>query len=259
MTELRRKNDRERWKLGPKFEAYLGLHFRIMYQFYGMVLLYALFYGAYIAMDVRTSAGPELENFFLYLLMFAVAELVGWYPRLCKESLYDSGAMLYMSIPVTSFETVLAKVIAGAVGFLIPMLVLGFYLFISLLESESAFLKTATFLRGWGFTSETMTAGTLLAVWVIAVLCVGAAAAALLAFAIGNRYRGRFSRWLKWIISVAVMLLLFALAGGALWLVWLMAFVPVLVRLLLIMAASVGLSVLLVRLNLAALEKWYCI
>jgi hypothetical protein len=50
-----------------------------------------------------------------------------------------------------------------------------------------------------------------------------------------------------------------AAMAGILWIIWIASFLPVMVRLIMIMAAAIGLSVLFVRLNVTALEKWYCI
>lgn len=94
-------------------------------------------------------------------------------------------------------------------------------------NSEDKWYALYNSLMDLGFQRDNLIAGMILTMWTAAVLAFVVSGSSLLAFTIGNRFSGRSSRWLKWIISVAVMLLLFALAGGALWLVWLMTFMPV--------------------------------
>lgn len=243
------------WTLSAKFPDYLGLNFKVMSYLYGVELLYSLIYGATLAMDSQA----KLSRFLLYFLVMAAASLIGYVPKLFRESLYDSSAMLYLSLPLSPFETVLAKILAVTVDFLIPLIVYGYLFLVTLLESEASWLHLVNIMYGLGFTRKTFTAGVILAIWDGAVLCFAGGGIALLAYAVGVRYRGGLWNWKLWLIFFLLMGLMLAAAAGILWLLWMVTALPPLVRLLLMMAVGVGLSVLLIWLNMAALEKWYCI
>ncbi len=249
------KTERMKWTLGPKFNDYLHMNVKLVRREYFLILAYSALWGY----DGAAGHGGWIQDFIIAFLLLALLFLLFAVPKLCQESLYHRGAVLFQSVPVSSFETVLAKSIAGALGFQIPVLVLSFMLLGAVTNSEDKWYALYNSLMDLGFQRDNLIAGMILAMWTAAVLAFVVSGSSLLAFTIGNRFSGRSSRWLKWIISIASMLLLFALAGGALWLVWLMTFVPVLVRLLLIMAAAIVLSVVLVRLNVAVLETWYAI
>lgn len=249
------KTERMKWTLGPKFNDYLNLNMKLVRREYVLILGYSVLWGFNSATGHGVLMWDYMADFLIITLLFLLFAV----PKLCQESLYHKGAVLFQSVPVSSFETVLAKSIAGALGFQIPVLVLSFMLLGAVTNSEDKWYALYNSLMDLGFQRDNLIAGMILTMWTAAVLAFVVSGSSLLAFTIGNRFSGRSSRWLKWIISVAVMLLLFALAGGALWLVWLMTFMPVLVRLLLIMAATIVLSVVLVRLNVTVLEKWYAI
>ncbi len=243
-----------KWTLGPKFAPYLSLNFKLMSGEYKSSLIYGLLYGAIYA-------GVSNRDMLLFLWIFlilALGSLIGYAPRLLKESISDDSAMFYVSIPVTSFETVMAKILAAAAGVWIPLIILGNLFMVGLCFSEEKWRIFVTQLWNMGFTRQNLLPALLLIIWGIVILGIAIGGAALFSWFLGKRFCKKKERliWAVYILLTAVMLVAMA---GILWLIWIALFLPVMVRLIIIMAAAIGLSVLFVRLNVAALEKWYCI
>ncbi len=243
-----------RWTLGPKFSAYLGLNFELMRGTYTWYFLYCLLYGAVYA---KANYADYLSFLWLFLAA-SLALLTRWAPDLMKETITDHSAMFYVSIPVTSFETVLAKMVSVALGAWIPLIALGNLFLIAFYFSEEKWRSFVTQMWNLGFTRQNLLPGLLLIIWGLAVLGLVLGGISLLAWFLGNRL-GSGKKWTTWILYIFLELVLLAAAAGLLWLIWLASVLPVLVRLLLMMAAAVVLSVVLVRLNVAVLEKWYAI
>lgn len=243
-----------KWTLGTKFDPYLSLNFKLMSGEYTCSLIYGLLYGAMYA-------GESNRNMLLFLWLFlilALGSLVGYVPRLLKVSISDDSAMFYVSIPVTSFETVMAKILAAAAGVWVPLIILGNLFMAGLCFYEEKWRIFVTQLWNLGFTRQNLLPSLLLIIWVIVLLGIAIGGAALLSWFLGERFCKKKDRliWVVYILLTASMLVAMA---GILWVIWLIAALPVLVRLLIIMAAVIGLSVMFVRLNVAALEKWHCI
>lgn len=243
-----------RWTLGPRFAAYLSLNFNLMKGCYIYSLIYGLLYGAMYAGKINRDMMP----FLWMLLALSLGPLLGYVPRLLKESISDDSAMFYVSIPVTSFETVMAKILAAAAGVWMPLIILGNLFMVGFYFSEEKWRIFVTQMWNLGFTRQNLLPALLLILWVIVILGIAIGGASLLSWFLGKRCCKKKDRliWVVYILLTAVML---AVMAGILWLIWLASFLPVLVRLLLIMTAAMGLSMLLVRLNVAALEKWYSI
>ena len=243
-----------KWTLGPKFSSYLSLNFKLMKGAYGNFLLYSILLGAFYA---RAYVHNMLQYLWLFLLM-CLALLISWIPILFKQSISDDSAMLYTSIPVTSFETVVAKTIAAAVGAWIPLIILGNLFLIGFFFSEEKWRIFATLMWNLGFTRQNLLPGMLLIIWIIAALGTVLGGAALQAWLWVNRISGK-KKWKQWILYAVCMAVMLATLAGLLWFIWLAVFLPVIVRLLVMLATAGGLSVVLIRLNMAVLEKWYCI
>ena len=243
-----------RWTLGPRFSAYLSLNFKLMSGSYTYSLIYGLLYGAMFAGKINRDMMP----FLWMLLAFSLAPLLGYVPRLLKESISDDSAMFYVSIPVTSFETVTAKILAAAAGVWIPLITLGNLFMVGFYFSEEKCRIFVTQLWNMGFTRQNLLPALLLVIWVIVILGIAIGGAALFSWFLGKRFCKKKERliWAVYILLTAVML---AAMAGILWIIWIASFLPVMVRLIMIMAAAIGLSVLFVRLNVTALEKWYSI
>ncbi|MBR4862911.1 MAG: hypothetical protein IKU09_12000 [Firmicutes bacterium] len=243
-----------RWTLGPRFSAYLSLNFKLMSGSYTYSLIYGLLYGAMYAGIINRDMMP----FLWMLLALSLGPLLGYVPRLLKESISDDSAMFYVSIPVTSFETVMAKILAAAAGVWMPLIILGNLFMVGFYFSEEKWRIFVTRMWNLGFTRENLLPALLLIIWVIVILGIAIGGAALLSWFLGKRFCKKKER-LIWVVYILLTAGMMSVMAGILWLIWLASFLPVLVRLLLIMTAVMGLSMLLVRLNVAALEKWYCI
>ncbi len=244
-----------RWTLGPKFSAYLGLNFKLMRAFYGMELFIAVVYGT---LYTRTY-DQDLSQYLWLFLLLCLAAFISHAPYMFKESISDDSAMFYTSIPVTSFETVMAKQLAVTAGVLIPFIILGSLLFVGFAFSEEKWHIFVNLMWGLGFTRQNMTAGLLLVIWLTAVLGFVLGGISLLAFFLGDHFSGSRKKMLMLVLILFFEAVLLAAAAGLLWIIWMVSLLPVLVRLLLMMAAAVVLSVVLVRLNVAVLETWYAI
>lgn len=243
-----------KWSLGPRFAAYLSLNFNLMKGDYTFALLYGILYGA---LNAQASQRDMIQFLWIFLI-FALGPLLSWIPGLLKESISDDSALFYVSIPVSSFETVMAKIIAAAAGVWIPLLVLGFPFLIGFYVSEEKWRIFVTLMWNLGFTRETLLSGLLLIIWSMVILGFAVGGAALLSWLLSKRFckmRNRFA----WVVYISLAAMMLAALAGLLYLIWLIAALPVLVRLLMMMAAAMGVSVVLIRLNIAALEKWYCI
>ncbi len=243
-----------KWTLGPRFAAYLSLNFKLMRGCYTYSLIYGLLYGAIYAGEINR----DMMQFLWIFLALALGVLIGYVPGLLKESISDDSAMFYVSIPVTSFETVMAKILAAAAGGWISLIILGNLFLVGFYFSEEKWRIFVTQMWNLGFTRQNLLPSLLLILWVIVILGIAIGGAALLGWFLGKRFCKKKDRliWAVYILLTAAML---AAMAGILWIIWLAAFLPVLVRLLIIMAVSIGLAVLLIRLNVAALEKWYSI
>lgn len=243
-----------KWTLGPKFSSYLGLNFGLMKGDYVFCLIYGILYGA---LNAQASQRDMIQFLWIFLI-FALGPLLSWVPRLLKESISDDSALFYVSIPVTSFETVMAKILAAAAGVWIPLLVLGFPFLLGFYFSEEKWRIFVTQMWNLGFTRQNLLPGLLLIIWGVVVLGLAVGGAALLSWFLSKRFCKTRERlgWIVYILFAAVML---AAMMGLLYLIWMASVLPVLVRLLLMMAAAMGLAVVLIRLNVEVLEKWYCI
>ena len=244
-----------KWTLGPKFSAYLGLIFMLMSTLYGMELCITLLYGTLYT----RSYDRDLSQYLWLFLLLCLAAFISHAPYMFRQSLSEDSAMFFTSIPVTSFETVMAKQLAVTAGVLIPFIVLGSLLFVGFSFSEEKWRIFVNLMWGLGFTRQNMTAGLLLIIWLTVIVGFVMGGISLLAFFLGDHFSGSRKKLLMWVLILFFEAVLLAAAAGLLLLIWLVGVLPVLVRLLLIMAAAIVLSVVLVRLNLVALEKWYCI
>lgn len=113
------KTERMKWTLGPKFNDYLHMNVKLVRREYFLILAYSALWGY----DGAAGHGVLMWDYMADFLIITLLFLLFAVPKLCQESLYHRGAVLFQSVPVSSFETVLAKSIAGALGFQIPVLV----------------------------------------------------------------------------------------------------------------------------------------
>ena len=243
-------------QLGPKFSVYLDLNFKIVGSELGWLVFYSLLYGVMGVVQLQVS---DVKNLILYFSFGFLWVLIRCMPKLCKESMYDGQAMLFQSVPVTSFETVLAKMLIGCAAFMIPLLIYGIQFIAAVAWHEEIWDYFYSYFSEQGFDDAQMIAGAFISVWIMGLIAFAVSGICLMAFAVGNHFRGRSNRWKKWVIMLLAAAVQLAAAVGLLWLIWLVGVLPVLVRLLLIMAAAIVLSVVLVRLNVAVLETWYAI
>ena len=120
------KGKTDGWKIGPYFGKYLKMNLQnIKGQLLGVAAvcvvidlfgLMAMFDGFGYASFVFPGDG----NFMLLLIMMCLlgifAEILTAMVKLDSEMLYQKPAYIYQSLPVSAFETALAKTIAGAAG-----------------------------------------------------------------------------------------------------------------------------------------------
>ena len=148
------KTERMKWTLGPKFNDYLNLNMKLVRREYVLILGYSVLWGFNSATGHGVLMWDYMADFLIITLLFLLFAV----PKLCQESLYHRGAVLFQSVPVSSFETVLAKSIAGALGFQIPVLVLSFMLLGAVTNSEDKWYALYNSLMDLGFQRDNLIA-----------------------------------------------------------------------------------------------------
>ncbi|MBR4410180.1 MAG: hypothetical protein IKT31_02580, partial [Firmicutes bacterium] len=83
-----------RWQIGPKFSAYLNMNLGLVKAELGLITLYSLMYGF---MGITTLQRGNLSSAVLYLAFSYVYIAINCVPKLYKDSLYSSQAMLFQS------------------------------------------------------------------------------------------------------------------------------------------------------------------
>ena len=245
-----------RWQIGPKFSAYLNLNLGLVKSELGIIIFYSLLYG-YIGIGTLQRGNLSSAIGYLALSYFVIAG--NCIPKLHKDSMYSGQAILFQSVPVSEFETILAKTIAGTVGFVITMVCYGLIFIVSIASGEELWRTFYEMMQDVGFSEGQMAAAAFLSGWCGLILAFCASGICLLGCAAAHRWTRRWNRFVKLVANLAATAIMLAAAAGLIWLIWLPATVPAMVRLILIMAVGMALSVVLIRLNLTVLEKWYCI
>lgn len=245
-----------RWQIGPKFSAYLNMNLGLIKAELGFIIFYSLMYGY---MGIGTLQRGNLSSAILYLAFSYIYIAINCVPKLYRDSMYSGQAMLFQSVPVSEFETILAKTLAGTVGFVIALMCYGAVFTATLGSNETLWRQIYGSAIEAGFSEGQMAAAAFLSGWCGLLLGFCASGICLLGCAVSHRWSRGQNRVVKLVMNLVVTSMMLAAAAGILWLIWLPAAVPAMVRLTLIMAFGAGLSMMLIRANLAALEKWYSI
>ena len=198
---------KDKWTIGPKFRDYFFLNLR-------MVRFHLL--GA----AVLSLAGPVQP---LSWLILCAALL-----KLYSTVLYHQQACLYQSVPVSSFETALTKILIGAAGSFFPLLFMG---------------------SSWSFLH-------ILQSMALAFLLCGIA---LFGVAVGNRARGNRDKRPNAGTAVLVIGGLFLILYGLFWMMEQITFRNALLQGILQLAGCTFGAGLMFWLNVRALERWYSI
>ena len=235
---------RDKWGIGPKFHEYLNLNFRMVTpQYVFIALLSVVGLGA---------AG--------YLILFSALA------KLYSTTLYHRQACLYQSVPVSSFETVLAKTAVGTCGFLLPVLgtaaaelVLSFLSSMSSMSSgqnpQFAFYDRLGSM-GLALHMEVGVVLYFLAPVMQGILICGIA---LFALAVGNRVRENRDKKPNVTTALLVAAGLLALCYGVSWVLDQMTFLTPLAMQLAGLALETAGAAFMFWLNVRALECWYSI
>ena len=245
-----------RWQIGPKFSAYLNMNLGLVKAELGFIIFYSLMYGY---MGIGTLQRGNLSSAILYLTFSYIYIAINCVPKLYKDSLYSGQAMLFQSVPVSEFEIILAKTLAGTVGFVIALVCYGVVFTATLGSNEPLWRQIYGGAIEAGFSEGQMAAAAFLSGWCGLLLGFAASGICLFGCAAGHRLCRRWNRFAKLIATLLITSVMLAAVAGLIWLIWLPVAVPAMIRLIFIMAVCGALSVLLVRANLAAMEKWYCI
>lgn len=116
------KGKTDGWKVGPYFGKYLKMNLR---NIKSLLCSIAAACGAISILEVMIlfdtlHAFFRDDTFMLLLIMMCLlgifAEILTAMVKLDSEMLYQKPAYIYQSLPVSAFETALAKTIAGAAG-----------------------------------------------------------------------------------------------------------------------------------------------
>ena len=225
----------DKWTMGPKFKEYLNMNFGLVYRYYWLML-------------VLSCLGLGIANYVL---------LIPTLTKLYSQTLYHKQACLYQSVPVSSFETVLAKTVVGAVGFFVPMVVSlpvsGLKSLLNDTQFEVYELLEFTGVIAQGETGMVMSVLSLVA---SAFLICGIA---LFGVAVGNRARGNREKKPNTATAVLVIGVMLLVLYGITWIMEQIQFASPLLREILELAGSTIGAGLMFWLNVRALDKWYSI
>ncbi|MBR4861032.1 MAG: hypothetical protein IKU09_02390, partial [Firmicutes bacterium] len=166
-------------------------------------------------------------------------------------------ACLYQSVPVSSFETVLAKTVVGVVSFLVPMVVsLPVSGLKSLLNDTQYEVYEQLNLKGLINMEETSRVLYILSMVALAFLICGIA---LFGVAVGNRARGNREKKPNTATAVLVIGVMLLVLYGITWIMEQIQFAsPLLREILGLVGCTIGAGGLF-WLNVRALDKWYSI
>ena len=226
----------DKWTLGPKFNEYLELNFKLVYKYYWLML-------------VLSCVGLGIAG---YLLLFPALT------KLYSQTLYHKQACLYQSVPVSSFETVLVKTLVGVIGFMIPGVGAAAVNLVLVMAGSNADFKMYEILKSKGLMFH-VPAGTILYMlqWIaVAFLVCGIA---LFGVAVGNRARGNRDKKPNVATAVLVIGALMLVICGIVWVLEQIQFTDPLLRESVFLALGTAGAVLMFWLNVRALDKWYSI
>lgn len=226
---------KDRWTLGPKFNEYLNMNFKLVYRYiWGMLALSCL--------------GLGIAN---YLLLIPVLT------KLYSQTLYQKQACLYQSVPVSSFETVLAKTAVGVICFLMPTVVsLPVSGLKSLLNNTQFEIYEQLELTGLIARGETDMGLYILRMVTLAFLICGIA---LFGVSVGNRVRGNRDKKPNTATAVLVIGGLLLVMYGSTWVMGRIQVAdPQLREFLKLVGSTIG-AALMFCLNVRTLDRWYSI
>jgi hypothetical protein len=221
--------------MGPKFKEYLELNFMLVYRYYWLML-------------ALSCLGLGIVNYVLIISVLA---------KLYSQTLYHKQACLYQSVPVSSFETVLAKTVVGVVSLLVPMVVsLPVSGLKSLLNDTQFEVYEQLNLKELINMGETGSVLYILSMVALAFLICGIA---LFGVAVGNRARGNREKKPNTATAVLVIGGMLLILYGITWIMEQIQFSSPLLREILGFAGSTIGAGLMFWLNVRALDKWYSI
>ena len=226
---------KDKWRVGPKFNEYLNLNFHMVAGYYVFMVVLSL----------------------VTLGMFAYLLLIPALTKICSTTLYHKQACLYQSVPVSSFETILAKSLVGTLGFLIPgVMSIGVDLVLSLVsEQRFEFYEQ---LKGDGMLLHAETGVVL---YMLSLLATGflLCGIALFGVAVGNRMRENRDKRPNAATAVLVIVGLCLLVYGVYWVMNQIHFSsPMLREVISLLLRTVGAGALF-WINVRAMDKWYSI
>ena len=225
----------DKWTMGPKFKEYLNMNFGLVYRYYWLML-------------VLSCLGLGIANY-----VFLIPTLT----KLYSQTLYHKQACLYQSVPVSSFETVLAKTVVGAVGFFVPMVVSLPVSGLKSLLNDTQF-EVCELLEFTGLIAQRET-GMVMSVLSLVASAFLICGIALFGVAVGNRVRGNREKKPNAVTAVLVIGGMLLILYGITWIMEQIQFSSPLLREILGFAGSTIGAVCLFWLNVRALDKWYSI
>ncbi|MGN1412963.1 MAG: hypothetical protein ACI4WY_01835 [Anaerovoracaceae bacterium] len=265
----RRMHQGDRWRIGAFFGAYLQLNVQMVQGgFLGITVASA---GVLLFMAAQLSSSTSVTILFspfagvlssllpLACAAGAFAGIIHVMIKLDSQMLYQKSAYLYQSVPVSAFETALAKTAVGAAAMMIPVI-----LFLLTKLCMAAFYETAALalyrqMEEAGLPLEYPAASMLLMVLSLLSGSMTASGIVLLGFGLGNQLRENRDRKPKMLFCTVAILIMEAGLWGISWLLRNMPGVGGMAASGIHFAVFVFLTCLLLQANTWILEEKYIV
>ncbi len=228
IKKQKRMHQGDRWKIGAFFGAYLQLNMQMVQGgFLGITVASA---GVLLFMAAQLSSSTSVMILFSSfagvlssLLPLACAAgvfagIIHVMIKLDSQMLYQKSAYLYQSVPVSAFETALAKTAVGAAAMMIPVILFLLTILCMAAYDETAALTLYRQLEEAGLPLEYPAASMLLIVLFILSGSMTASGIVLLGFGLGNQLRENRDRKPKTLFCTVAILIMEAGMWGISWL-----------------------------------------
>lgn len=259
----------ERWKIGAFFGAYLLLNLQMVQGvFIGITAATAgilLFTAGLLSPSVNVmmlfpaGAGGLTSLLPLACAVGVFAGIIHVMIKLDSQMLYQKSAYLYQSVPVSAFETALAKTAVGAAAMMIPMFLFLLTILCMAAYDETAALALYRQMEEAELPLECPEACMLLIVLFILSGSMTASGIVLLGFGLGNQLRENRDRKPKTLFCTVAILIMEAGMWGISWLLRNMPGVDGMAASGIRFAAYIFLAFILLAANTWMFEKKYMV
>ncbi len=251
---------RSKWKLTARFGPYVYLNLRMNWSDLGILGINIFLLTLLSSMNLLPGE-PE------YIVQWMEGTLIGYlatdmlvlFPRVYSEHLYQRKGYLLWSLPVSPFETAVAKIAVGSFLSSLLLLMNGYLAYASIHSSTEKANYVNQLLLSIGFTEQNLSMEAVMGVLAVMVFMPAFAAIGLFGFSAGNHVFKHGRRLWKYIMGVLFTSLLTIVYTAVIAGVWILPVLSTIIKLAVILMYNVGGLLLFVRLSVHALEQWYSI